>query len=107
MPRQRDYLFSLLQRADLLILFQGVFICLKGEQNQPKTVNFQEYPIERRLIGQESVEHSSPGCLMMNLKVLKPFLPGQVEMPFESNVASHWECALLSFRMVEGYSSIG
>jgi hypothetical protein len=91
----------------LLILFQGLFIRLKGEQNQPKTVNFQEHPIERCLIDQESVEHGSPGGLMTNLKVLKPFLPGQVEIAFESNVASHRKCTLLSFRMVEGYSPIG
>lgn len=62
---------------------------LKGKENEPKTLNFQEDPVERRLIGQRSVQHCFAGSLGQKSERLKPFLPGRVQLPLDRDVASH------------------
>lgn len=62
---------------------------LKGKENESKTLNFQENPVERRLIRQRSAQHCSAGSLGQQSERLKPFLPGRVQLPFERDVTSH------------------
>ncbi len=62
---------------------------LKGKENETKTLNFQENPIERRLIRQRSLQHCSAGSLGQKSERLKPFLPGRVQLPLDRDVTLH------------------
>jgi hypothetical protein len=64
---------------------------LKREQGQTQAIDFEQNAIERRLIEQRSAERRFARCLWENLKILKPFLPGWVQMFFDTDVASYVE----------------
>ncbi|GHO81523.1 hypothetical protein KSD_92940 [Ktedonobacter sp. SOSP1-85] len=71
-----------------LLRFRSL-VCFQGEQDQTQTVDLEQYSIERRLIEQRSAEHRFVRCFWENLKILKPFLPGRVQMSFDGNAVSH------------------
>jgi hypothetical protein len=77
-----------------LALFSWLFVRrsfagFKGEQTQTEAANGEQHTVERCLIRQLPDEQGRPLGLMNDLEIVKPGLPGGVQVSFDADVTSH------------------